>query len=104
MPVYDDDDKAIEGEDWLDYVKICKYHCFSFVQNINLTKWAMSLLCIEIGNSSCGDNTLLLLTLEQTDEWSASIFAISQNSLNSSYNWNVETWRWNFLFIWIFAL
>ena len=33
MPVYDDDDKAIEGEDWLDYVKICKYHCFSFVQN-----------------------------------------------------------------------
>ena len=37
MPVYDDDDKAIEGEDWLDYVKICKYHCFSFVQNINLS-------------------------------------------------------------------
>ena len=38
MPVYDDDDKAIEGEDWLDYLKICKYHCFSFVQNINSTK------------------------------------------------------------------
>ena len=40
MAVYDDgdDDKAIEREDWLDYLKICKYHCFSFVHNINLTK------------------------------------------------------------------
>ena len=39
MAVYDDDDdKAIAREDWLDYLKICKYHCFSFVHNINLTK------------------------------------------------------------------